>query len=407
VRMKVHIENGQELPPEDRAYYIVGENGTFLRNDIGWASYVVPVKKMTALKPVSSSLTLRLPKIPPELFSQIIGFFHAVKKKHDSEAAVLLHYGEGGWAVSCPEQTVGPGTVKYDMTERLPGKACVGTMHSHVDMSAFHSGVDEKDEAAFDGLHLTVGKISRSPSVDVDAEVVIRGHRFKPSADALIEGVVPYDDSVPIEYSEQELKDKPWLKWQTKSYNNPKYTHTAGESDFPAEWMDRVKRETYTYSTGSGYGHGWGFEEYGGEDMYDGYYGYGHGGMGSGRRSIRNGWKSPNGDGHGRVQGASQSKGGKSTKEIVTQSKAADVPFEFGDQVELVEDHAMEAEKGATARVVGIFPPLIKVDWDMDNPHWKNQYNGRFGASRFKLVTEALEPPIGHSEKDASAREGE
>lgn len=34
-----------------------------------------------------------------------------------------------------------------------------GTIHSHCEMNAFHSGVDDADELDFDGLHITIGKV--------------------------------------------------------------------------------------------------------------------------------------------------------------------------------------------------------------------------------------------------------
>jgi hypothetical protein len=37
----------------------------------------------------------------------------------------------------------------------------VGTIHSHCDFSAFHSGTDTFDESTFDGIHITLGHVNR------------------------------------------------------------------------------------------------------------------------------------------------------------------------------------------------------------------------------------------------------
>jgi proteasome lid subunit RPN8/RPN11 len=69
----------------------------------------------------------------------------------------------------CPAQTVTGGSVKYNradqptLKERVQyGWKVVGTIHSHCDFSAFHSGVDTDDEADFDGLHITLGHVNRN-----------------------------------------------------------------------------------------------------------------------------------------------------------------------------------------------------------------------------------------------------
>ena len=114
---------------------------------------------------------IKLPKIPSKIFNKIKYFFQEVYKKHRSEVAILLWYnfGEKEWLIEVPKQSVSGASVKYERDEEKinentkSGFTCVGSIHSHCEMSAFHSGVDDADEYNFDGLHITIGKVISNP----------------------------------------------------------------------------------------------------------------------------------------------------------------------------------------------------------------------------------------------------
>ena len=61
-------------------------------------------------------------------------------------------------------------------------------------MSAFHSGTDDADEANFDGVHITVGKLDSVP--EYSCSIVVQGVRRKCDPSDLIDGMAPAD-SVP------------------------------------------------------------------------------------------------------------------------------------------------------------------------------------------------------------------
>lgn len=215
--------------------YLVGANGIFLALTNKWVSATIPVAQtlpgggwenrdkvcdIPGLKQIDTKIKWLLPPIPYEMIAQIVGFFHEVDQRMKTEVAVLLHYSdEKGWAVSVPEQEVSGGSVSYSADDRLPGYRCVGTMHSHVRMSAFHSGVDVPDEAQFDGLHCTIGKVHKYPRFDLDAEVVVRGVRAKIAANQIFQGV-----STGAKY------------WEL----------TGDDVEIPEEWFDKLTRKTWT-----------------------------------------------------------------------------------------------------------------------------------------------------------------
>ncbi len=164
------------LSPNE-THYIVAQNGTFLALKVDWVDAVIPIKLQYQLP----EATLKIPLPGNEVFLPVLRFFHAVYKLHNAEAVVLLHFNmaEKKWAISIPKQEVSMASAQYDMTDRLPGYRCVGTMHSHGSMAAGHSTVDRHDEEVFDGLHITIGTIQKFPEFDMDAQLVVHGHQFK------------------------------------------------------------------------------------------------------------------------------------------------------------------------------------------------------------------------------------
>ncbi len=199
--MKVFINREGETPPEDAVYFSVASNGIFLHKRIlGFADAVVPVKSIDGLLKEEARAELLLPKITSTVFAKAVCFFNEVYTRKRVEALVFLHYSEKhGYALTVPKQRATPGNVScvHTASDRLKGYRCVGTMHSHCAMSAFHSGTDTRDEAGQDGVHITVGRLDSFPRFGFDGELVINGTRFPLSYEHIIRlKEVPKDDSL-------------------------------------------------------------------------------------------------------------------------------------------------------------------------------------------------------------------
>jgi hypothetical protein len=155
---------------------------------------VYPNDKLTLLQCKYKDFTF-----PVEEFKYIMAYFREIYKVHKTEAGVLLllHPEKKLWKVFIPIQVDCSGasvnylipldnlnglkdSVKklYEavaedkqlnvlMQERIEaynqlldeGWCLYGTIHSHCDFSAFHSGVDDNDETHFEGLHITIGDV--------------------------------------------------------------------------------------------------------------------------------------------------------------------------------------------------------------------------------------------------------
>lgn len=165
---------GETIPDDVTYAYILDATGWVLykKNDLFTA--ISRIKKNESLPELKEGFTI-YNKLPIELFQKIENFFKQVYKAHKSEAVALLLYENGIWDTYIPEQVVSSGAAKYD---NLPdGLRLAGSIHSHGNMTAFHSGTDDHDELNFDGIHITIGKIEYGyPEYAVS--LVASGQRF-------------------------------------------------------------------------------------------------------------------------------------------------------------------------------------------------------------------------------------
>jgi hypothetical protein len=87
----------------------------------------------------------------------------------------------------------------------FPGYIYVGDIHSHASMSAFHSGVDDKDDG--DGIHITVGdldEIIKKGTVSISCSFVSNKIRFSNPPENHIEGIKKFDG----EKTQSVIEDK-------------------------------------------------------------------------------------------------------------------------------------------------------------------------------------------------------
>lgn len=212
-------EEGTALPSEG-TYYIVAGNGIFLQKNTGIVSCLTPVKDIPFLADVKNiaNLQLNLPKLPAKLTWGIKELFKRVVTEYYSEANTQLYYNKElkELQVRVPKQVVSHGGVQYDNLRvdiednPDPASLLVGTIHSHCDFAAFHSGTDVHDEEDFDGLHVTFGH-NNEDVFTISACIVVNGKRQPVKPEDHLEGIEPVGDkgyyrlSGTPEYAEEQL----------------------------------------------------------------------------------------------------------------------------------------------------------------------------------------------------------
>lgn len=262
-----------ELPVVDVPYYVVAQEGLFLRkhNVLGEATLKVTTmpKSIGKMGNAVGWHHWAAPPIPPELCAQIVDFFRRIWDKHKAEAEVLLTarcetnpetglYVIKEWRVFVPTQKVSGGAVQsvFEPTHIAKGHLIVGTMHSHCNFSAFHSGIDTADADKMDGVHFTIGHVDKD-TPEVVSMVATNGVRvtYKPEDLAdfskLDSAKAPeWWDNYVIPSNDLQSTHKPVGFENFKKYEPPTRSYTSGYQNGGGQ--QHVGRGTYPY----GYG-GW------------------------------------------------------------------------------------------------------------------------------------------------------
>lgn len=238
----VIYENGTELPEGN--CYVICQDGVFLKKDTGLISAIIKVERLSFLKALPLSASMKIPKIPMEIFLEALLFFKRVYKEHKSEAVVLLYYDDKlqEFKLSAPEQRVSYSGLKYtpDLTEN--GFKLIGSIHSHADFSAFHSPTDHDDEADFDGIHITIGNVNGRQSFSVSTELVVNNNRFGQDTKDWVLGVIQVKSRV-----RKNIPIDGGAHYQYKHNSSSRFRMVFPEEkkmkdySFPEDWMSRVK----------------------------------------------------------------------------------------------------------------------------------------------------------------------
>jgi len=257
----VHVNDGQKPIPDNDICYIIGKDGIYLKKKLGIVESCTKVDKISILNDVETYGRLHLPKIPGKMFARVFGFFREAYLKYKGESAIILCYHDETkkYKIEVPVQEVSGAAVHYEVNtenKREDGYRIIGTIHSHANFGAFHSGVDVADEKSFDGLHITIGHVAQSDGhFTLSTTVAINGARFLIESSEYIEGITPF-----VEYKKVVIDGVEEMCTVTSHANDKSYMFTPDITDedleFSPKWMEQVSERKYTYTApaSSGYG---------------------------------------------------------------------------------------------------------------------------------------------------------
>jgi len=241
----VWINDGQtEMPPDD-ILYIISKEGIFLKKKMGMFESMAKVDGIGILNEMDAYASMDIKKIPAKLFAEVQRFFTAVYNQHHGEANVIIHYNQKRktYRIEVPKQEVSAAGTEYESEVSYKDFVRLGTIHSHCNFSAFHSGTDQNDEATWDGLHITIGD-NLKPRFSVAASIVANGTRFPVNPTDYVEGLEL--DSYEQQLGEVHINQ---LQAQGKAIPKPKevlgYKITSNTSGFPSKWMDGITKKVY------------------------------------------------------------------------------------------------------------------------------------------------------------------
>lgn len=184
-------------------------------------------------------------KITEHIWQQIILFFadHA-----DNEVQVRLYYHAqnkewAAWAMP-QEYPCGMSTKELpkhpDFEKNLKlwsnGWTLFGSVHHHCEASAFQSGTDLRDEEAYTGIHITLGKL--------DKERWDWHHRIYAGGTKFVGNLTDWFD-IPIEYSwvPSNIANDLIIAWLT---HKPQWTKPPVGS-YPDQWKENLKPKATTW----------------------------------------------------------------------------------------------------------------------------------------------------------------
>jgi len=193
---------------------------------------VVPTDDVP-LDTIQQQAYFALPPIPYELVDRMDTFFRSVYEKHGTESILLLTYDPNyedsdGWGVLTPKQDNTSAFCDYDPTtvadEKPDEVFIVGSVHSHPAMAAFASGTDHKDQAEFDGLHITYGwqKSVENGATQYHIELQMGGKIF------MLETHQVFSDRPKVEHDSEIIEE-----WMSKVTKKSHMGHSTTSTSYP------------------------------------------------------------------------------------------------------------------------------------------------------------------------------
>lgn len=255
----VYLNSNGFTPPDKGTYFLVSKNGTFMRVERAFGSAFVKVDDVPHLQEQTQALNYNLPRIPGRIIAQAKTFFEKVFNEYRSESYLTLYYSRKleQFRLWCPAQKVSYASVNYERSDGIPIEETVadegaqwqmiGTIHSHCDFSAFHSGTDTGDEESFDGIHITIGHVN-SGDFSMVATVAVCGERKGMEINSVIEGVASAGETVVEEKG--TVRGSYWRRKEDRYLLalNPEDQRWADEHLQPLvnEWFGKVTKTVYT-----------------------------------------------------------------------------------------------------------------------------------------------------------------
>lgn len=191
------MEKPDDYPlPDNGPYYIYTRNGWLVHRRFHWGRGLFRTKEPPSIAQPTPFLWSDV-GIPIERIGQAWSFFRSIWETRHSEAMLDLIFDPDEarrakrtakqgfddlgyrWMV-WPQQASSGGVECKRDTTKIRGQR-VGTIHSHCDFGAYHSGTDEHDAKEDDGLHITLGHVNTNkPSIAIMMSVSGDKWHYKP-----------------------------------------------------------------------------------------------------------------------------------------------------------------------------------------------------------------------------------
>ncbi len=180
-------KDGYQIPEDENILYLIAKNGIFMYKKSRLLRSLVKVDGINHLPSLEPFGELDIPRISKEMLAPVIIFFKKIYEMYKAEAGVRIFYNSQTkhYILDVPKQKISVAQVEWENSHPPTGYQYVGTIHSHVTMSAFHSGVDKGSEDKLDGIHIVFGNVD-TDEPSVTGTIVINANRFKLDEESLL-----------------------------------------------------------------------------------------------------------------------------------------------------------------------------------------------------------------------------
>jgi PRTRC genetic system protein A len=243
----------EELPNEDVIFYAATNKGWVINVPTLFGNAQLLSKEApTHLPPPAERFILNGKQIPLHMLTQFHDFARKNFEKRRAECSAYLTYNPetDDWKLFIPEQYVSHTSVnhKLDPGQIKDGYQAVGTIHSHCDFNAFHSGTDKHDMGKMPGLHITIGHVN-TDTPDYDFALSVHDAAFDVKYDKIVDVERPLDRNgyaTAPDHWLQYVKEgqAPWgFKGGVQTTYTPKHRGHGGYTQFnPAKTHRPIQR---------------------------------------------------------------------------------------------------------------------------------------------------------------------
>lgn len=167
-------KDGNSLPPIEAALYeyVMAGNGIFIRGARRefQAQFCIQPCHVRRLAELEAYLELRTARVPREIVLEMLRRARVARDPNGRPCEIVFHLelsGAGVWQCHVPDQSQTPMRAKPsdDSPNSSYARACI-EIHSHVDMHASFSSIDDQDEQGF-RVYAVLGCISTTPVIRV------------------------------------------------------------------------------------------------------------------------------------------------------------------------------------------------------------------------------------------------
>ena len=186
-----------EIPDEDTIFYVASQKGWIINTPTLFGNArVLSNEHPSHLPELKESFILNDLKLPVHILTQ----FHDFARKNfeatgaECSAYITCNPETSIFRLFIPEQYVSHTSVNHKLDAgavRAPYQT-VGTIHSHCDFGAFHSGTDTHDMGKMPGLHITIGHVDRDDPEFVFA-LAVSNAVFAVERDAIVNEGITHD----------------------------------------------------------------------------------------------------------------------------------------------------------------------------------------------------------------------